>query len=1832
MNLIRKRGCVVCFLLLFCVFWGGTEKVSAEAFSNATLEGEYGAHGVFMRLDGEGATATGLRSFDGEGRLTSLVTYASLSPLTYSVSGGGVLRLYNDSVDAGAVGATLNSGALAVYCPYYEAYEHPQVKEGFGALRFFLQRGTAYKNQDFRGDYSYHALVYHDTDWWTMFGAVAADGAGRYTWFREGTQAWGFPYTVAKTGTVRMGTAAATGAGIVLEGDVLLQTVSMNARLDPLYLSGYKGLALYVRRGTTANPVTLDMFSGTYRVHELRRGTDGAIVTRVGQVRAGGSGVFEGTLDGETFKDRISLYPTGVFSFQSKLTGCTGTLGAQGDVVVVSGGDGTEDAVLQCWLRVGGGSASEVDSDGDGLTDAEEEALGTSPTDPDSDDDGLLDGDDPNPLEADNLFTATLSETALTLTEGGETPAALTLTLDSVGVDGDESFPFFDWSVSSNVSWLTVSPLSGSGDAELTVQVDNSSFTASGSPYVGQLTVDAPYMQAVSPITLTITVNQEVAVLAVTPDSLDFFAVEGGSLPESQGVALTCTNSIPFEWTAQSSVDWLTVSPASGKNEATLTVAVDSSGLLASESPYAATVTVTAQDTAVQPLTVSVGVEVAARRDPGQAFLLHSGEKGQTMPHAAWSAARHRYTVAWIEEGSPDGVYVMVLDETATPVLEARKLSLSAQGTPSRPRVVVDEAAGAAWVIWQQQVEDTEPWYIQARRIDLHTLEISNVFGLLGGRDSLEDFEAVYHPEALEIALVYHRVGTEDSAVHLARFDSVTREQKSIVQLSTELQEPSEPDLAVVPGSSTYVVSWTEMCDVLSGLSEGEDPAEVPAIVAQRVDATTGEPVGEMQVLSSTSAPAFSSRIACDGEQCVLLWLTQSDSKAGQTLQWGRIGTDLSGTPVVRTVTTVPDDRGLALAYLDSGAQYMLAWSQVGQAPILGQRMTEGGYSLEEATPFPDVLAVQQMPQLAVNSQKQEFFAVWMAATYPTQVYAMRITANAQDEDGDGLPNDWEIMYGLDPLDASGENGGEGDPDGDGLTNTEELVMGTHPKQVDTDGDGLWDIQEDRNRDGVLDAGETSPNEADTDGDGAVDGAEWFLGSSPTEATSKPKSGLFRFDYDSWRAGEMGVLTVWVYVAEAGTYQLMLNPGEGGNWNAPQGWMALLTEGDATRTLAAGCHAFTLEVTPPTVLTAATTHAPCAFQLWQGQERLNTLTAVLVMDPHATGTGSEDVSPADLAARYAPVLRMPERNVYRPMAVETMLSTARFDAGNTAYLPVAPTTLNLYQAPQQEAQLDFEGDTVATWQAAYTQLDPQPEAVAYYTVTPLGEISAEADVPEDHVALQYFLHFYADEWGERQYGGHRHEGDWEVVQVLLDETLTPYRVTTSQQWRLAQDLPLSGTTSQDWDGARCMDDTHPIVYAGEDGHSLYLQAGATRYDTGLELHSGLGEWLLPTLEDTVLVETDYVPVASLRLSPLARLHEVDAPMWLRYAGHWGQATLLPDSSDYATPHTTSGPQGPVFMGTTLSSEDSEKVYSFWTDPYAFAQRAKQQEEASLIYVFGKLPESLEGCTVVLTDAQGRAYRDTCALGSVQFSLEVPSQTYCFSVVRVDAMGQETFVAGARFAASPGLSLLLPTPEKRSLNLLQMYFKDAYLTSDVAYVDTDSDGDLLNDYEDEDQDNDGLLNNLDLDALGDGFPDEYQAQDPDMDGVVNYYDSDDDGDGVLDADDPDRNGNGTPDEEEPADSDGDGVVDAIDLDADNDGFTNQEELIAGTNPYLFFDRPGMLWGDLDDDGDVDAADGQLLINAVLGVGVYQPRGDGNQNGRNDALDLQMLVNIILAALD
>ena len=633
-----------------------------------------------------------------------------------------------------------------------------------------------------------------------------------------------------------------------------------------------------------------------------------------------------------------------------------------------------------------------------------------------------------------------------------------------------------------------------------------------------------------------------------------------------------------------------------------------------------------------------------------------------------------------------------------------------------------------------------------------------------------------------------------------------------------------------------------------------------------------------------------------------------------------------------------------------------------------------------------------------------------------------------------------------------------------------------------------------------------------------------------------------------------------------------------------------------------------------------------AFRFSDAAGALDSRTVLLVCDP--IEPLDEDVfSPEDLVLRYAPALKHHRDEVYLPAPVELTMAAGTLTFGNGGALSMPPIPLDFRQSPQTEAALDLQGATVEELTASYSILRDTFSSTIYYTIGHLGGHSTEPGAATDGVFIQYFIHYFADTWGAATAGGHRHEGDWEVVQVLLDEFLTPTSVTISQQLLLAHEIGGPGSATLPWGSVETLGDTHPVLYTGSGGHSLYFGPGVSRYGTALEVHDGLGAWSLESSMAAASPGTDYPGVISTTLQALPRFGDDSPTKWLRYAGLWGQAGFPSEPGDLGGPTLSDGPPGPVFLGNTLDTASPTGVRSLWLDPYAWAVRADTPDDVVQSTVRGAVPVEFDGAIVALTDARGRIFRGTVnEFGA--FSIPVPAGSYLLSLVGDSGPGQESLLATSLFAFGPEDTLLFPAIEIPETDLGVFALADGVLTGSDIYARTDADGDGDADDTDLDSDNDGVANDSDEDPMGDGWADLFQIQDPDGDGVASYFDRDDDGDGVPDIEDADRDGNGTADSEDPDDTDGDGFMDAIDLDADNDGYANAVEGIEATDPLLPEDRPGSRLGDVDGDDDVDEEDLQAAVSMAIGEVPFEARADIEGNGVIDAADVQALVLRIL----
>ncbi len=1790
----------------------------AQFYKQATgpnaLSGQYLAHDIFEIYDDRQELGRGFRTFNSTGLLNRLFTYPTATPLNFTIATDGTFRLFSSTFNGGFSGTVALGGELGVYSLESAPNADTLVRDGYASLQFSVRQGSNRRDSDFDGNYSYHGFLRTAADVYrTSFGVATSGGKGSYFVIRESTVLRTFNYGVESNGQIDLGPQSANDAALVAGGDLIVNTASVGIGDDGEIPGGYTGLVLYLRRFPD-NDATLADFRGSYRVHQISATGSTTPRADLGVVTVGGHGYFFGDLGSAPYEGQIALNPSGTFTFVGT-SAFQGTLGANGDVAVVTSKSPVRPA-LEIWVRIAGGAANSLDSDGDGLTDAEEDALGTDPELADTDGDGLLDNIDSRPTIADNVVAATLSTNAITLDEEATGTVALSLTLDS------NNFPFFEWSLASSQAWLTIDGATGFGDGTVQLSIDPSTLASASSPYTANITLTAPAMKTVAPLQLTVTIASSQADLLVAPATLAFNVVEGG-VASSQNLAISSPDGNDFTWTVATPPAWLTLSPQEGAGPGDIEVAINPETLTEANSPYETTLQFKPGGTGPKQATVDVTVTVLPPRDVDTPFPISDAEVAQTQPAVAFDPESERWVIAWLEDKQ---ILAMLLDGNLTPLTTPRQLSLDVLGEAAHPTAVLVGEARELWVLWEQRTTVTSDGLLQARAFNADDLTLGNNFSFSTGAGDKSNPDGTFNATSNEVLITYNQEFEGKNFVGFSRIDSNVRSTTSNSFPAKNSNNQSKPVVDWLSDANQSLVVWRE--DFVN-----TDEANTTQIRAARIDGATGALLGDVIVVDDDARNGDHLQVvAAQGlNRWVLTWSERTLTNAPAVLHT----TSISGGGDLGVVYTVDNAlraaTPVALGYNEESKLLTLMWSRTpdnGSNRAVYQHCTGAGQPLGEPIDLPDNPASASTVAVGANPVLNEFLLVWEdPASIPRQLRALRIGGGSDDVDDDGLPNEWELQYGLNPNSAEGDDGPDGDPDNDELTNIAEFRLGTDPTDPDFDNDGLLDGQEDTNSDGMLEGRETNPLLADTDDDGVNDDVEWFLSSDGTDPESLPKSGIIRIDYGTWTIGSPGTLTASFYLAEAGSTAVLVNPTDTDPQNSAENWLLISEDDGSARPLEAGVHKIAYAIIPTANVTPTTAYGTFQFLLDVDSSPIDSRTTVLVVDllePYVEGTGG---TAHDLAKTYAPVLRLHRDAIFTPIPVELTLNTATFDLGNTMTLPADPAPIDLRQSPYSEAYIDLPGEDTDALFAAYPEPELRPEPTIYYTVATLGDSSASSGAKPDYVSLQYYIHFYADVWGLDQTGGHRHEGDWEVFQVLIDQGL-PLQATTTRQWQLAQvDSEVPGGESRPWDGIEVDGELRPILYVGQGSHSLNFEPGATTYPTANDVHDGLGFWMLPEDEGDLLTNPDYDKTLPMSLTPLRRLGESDTTTWLPFAGRWGQPNYPAPDSDSATPSVSSGPVGPAFMGTTRDPASETGVPRIWADPFLFAERMPDNHSEATSRVQGTLPEVFRGERILLMGPRGRIFEGPIGAETGSFDIEVPVQTYALAVIAYDATERPVLVAKVRFVAGATQTLLFPATE--ATTALGVFTEsDGGLVNTHFYGTIDSDGDGMVDGEDGDMDNDGIDNASDEDMLGDGWDDRYQSQDRDKDGVPDFLDTDDDGDGLDDASDTDRNGNGIDDAEDPGDIDQDGFFDVVDLDQDNDTYDDATERAAQSDPRHFLDTPLSQVGDLDRDGDVDVVDGQQLVNQALVRDTYNPRADYNLNGIIDASDLQSLVHDIL----
>jgi hypothetical protein len=193
-------------------------------------------------------------------------------------------------------------------------------------------------------------------------------------------------------------------------------------------------------------------------------------------------------------------------------------------------------------------------------------------------------------------------------------------------------------------------------------------------------------------------------------------------------------------------------------------------------------------------------------------------------------------------------------------------------------------------------------------------------------------------------------------------------------------------------------------------------------------------------------------------------------------------------------------------------------------------------------------------------------------------------------------------------------------------------------------------------------------------------------------------------------------------------------------------------------------------------------------------------------------------------------------------------------------------SISLYQTGDY-----FLNNTLGSSEEIEKDYEQEKESLGY---TVYARVTTEAE----NLVVQYWF-FYAFNPGSLN----QHEGDWEMIQIILDLTETPLYAVYSQHF--------AGERAA-WKDVEKRGETHPRVYVALGSHANYFRS----YQGKLGLESDI-------LGNAFTIEPDHYQIVL--LGERGAGNHPSSQEWMEYGGRWGNWAELADVSLGAA-----GPRGP----------------------------------------------------------------------------------------------------------------------------------------------------------------------------------------------------------------------------------------------------------------------------------------------------------------------------------
>ena len=250
------------------------------------------------------------------------------------------------------------------------------------------------------------------------------------------------------------------------------------------------------------------------------------------------------------------------------------------------------------------------------------------------------------------------------------------------------------WTATSSASWMSVAPAFGTTTSALQVSVSSSGLTAG--TYSGTISVFAlGSLNTTTSIPVSLTVTTPPPVLVTSPNSLNFVAIAGQTVPAETIVISNGSPVDAFNWTAATDSAWLSASPANGSTPQNVSITANPAGLASGS--YTSNVIITATGVANSPQTIPVTFQVLTQDMTENFSDLGSGWIISPMGLAnGWTASNGIYSYSGLGLSQSCSGNSGWSDYTLDSNVQLSNLS----NWPGGLRGRVNPSTGAGYAVW----------------------------------------------------------------------------------------------------------------------------------------------------------------------------------------------------------------------------------------------------------------------------------------------------------------------------------------------------------------------------------------------------------------------------------------------------------------------------------------------------------------------------------------------------------------------------------------------------------------------------------------------------------------------------------------------------------------------------------------------------------------------------------------------------------------------------------------------------------------------------------------------------------------------------------------------------------------------------------------------------------------------------------------------------------------------------------------------------------------------------------------------------------------------------